>query len=118
MELPLQITFRDIPHSDAVEAYVRKRAEKLASPAVRITACHVVIESPHKHHRHGRHFRVLVDVSVPGSEVVVSRSPDEDDSNEDIHAAIDEAFDRVNRRLDSYVRQKRDAKSGGARTPR
>jgi hypothetical protein len=29
MEIPLQITFRGIPHSDAVEAKIREKASKL-----------------------------------------------------------------------------------------
>jgi ribosome-associated translation inhibitor RaiA len=47
-----------MPHSDAIETYVRRRAEKLETFSARITGCHVVVESPHKRQKSGRHFRV------------------------------------------------------------
>jgi ribosomal subunit interface protein len=107
VKLPLQITFRGIQHSDAVEAYVRKRAEKLETFSLRITGCHVAVEAPHRHQQGGRHYRVRVDLTVPGDEVVVSHAPDEDPNNEDVYAAVDEAFDRVGRRLEDHVRRQR-----------
>jgi ribosomal subunit interface protein len=107
MALPIQVTFRDIPHSAALEAYIRERAEKLETLSARITSCHVAVESPHKHQHTGRHFRIRIDLIIPGGEVVVSNSADEDTSNEDAYAAIDEAFTRLDRRLEDYVRRQR-----------
>jgi hypothetical protein len=37
MQLPLQITFHDLPPSDAIEQHVRKHAAKLDALAPRIT---------------------------------------------------------------------------------
>jgi ribosomal subunit interface protein len=105
--MSVQITFRDIPHSDALEAYVRERATKLDTFSTRITGCHVAIEAPHRHQQTGRHYRVRIDLIVPGGEVVVSHAPDEDTTNEDAYAAIDEAFDRLGRRLEDHVRRQR-----------
>ena len=107
MQLPIQITFRGIPHSDAIEAYIRQRAAKLDTFSGRITGCHVAIEAPHHHQHTGRHFRVGIDLSVPGGEVVVSHSPDENTANEDAYAAIDHAFDQIGRRLEDHVRRQR-----------
>jgi cold shock CspA family protein len=39
--------------------------------------------------------------------VVVSHAPDDDVANRDAYAAIDEAFDRLGRRLEDYVRRQR-----------
>ena len=36
MKIPLQITFRGIPHSDAVEAKIREKADKLEKFSLRI----------------------------------------------------------------------------------
>ena len=47
MEQQLQITFRGIPHSDAIDAYIRERAAKLETVSTRITGCHVAVEAPH-----------------------------------------------------------------------
>jgi ribosomal subunit interface protein len=107
MALPVQITFHEIVHSDAIDAYVRKRAAKLEVMAPRLTSCRVVIETPHRHARHGEHFRVRVDVTAPGGEVVVTRSPDDAKVYEDLHAAIDAAFDDVGRQLQDFERRQR-----------
>jgi ribosomal subunit interface protein len=97
--IPLQITFRDMDHSDAVESYVRKRAGKLAAASRGIVACKVAVEAPHRHKNHGRHFRVRIDLTVPGTELVVDRCPDAGNACADVYAAIDQAFDHVLRRL-------------------
>jgi ribosomal subunit interface protein len=107
MDLPVLVTFRNIPHSDALEAYVRQRAAKLETYSNRIVACRASIETPHKHHKTGRHIRVRIQLAVPGGEVVASHTPDEDPTNEDAYAAVDEAFDRLARKLEDYVRRQR-----------
>lgn len=107
MPFPIQVTFRDMGHSDGIEGYIRERAAKLETFSARITDCRVVIEAPHKHQQTARHYRVRVDLAVPGAEVVVSHAPDEDATNEDAYAAVDEAFDRLGRRLEDHVRRQR-----------
>jgi ribosomal subunit interface protein len=107
MNPPVQVTFRNMPKSDAVDAYVRERVAKLDTFSARITSCHVAIEIPHRHQQTGNHFRVRIDVIVPGGEVVVSHAPDEDRTSEDAHAAIDHAFDQMGRRLEDHVRRQR-----------
>ncbi len=107
MVLPVQISFRGVLASESVEAYVRRRAAKLATFHGRVTGCHVVVESPHRHRRHGRHYRVRVELHVPGGELVASHLPDVDPSSEDVYAAIDAAFDQLGRELEDRVRRQR-----------
>jgi ribosomal subunit interface protein len=106
MQTPIHITFHELPHSEAVEAHVRKHAAKLEEFSGRIIACHVVLEGPHRHEHRGRDHRVRVHLVVPRGEIVVSH-PTGDDSTEDLYAAIDGAFDRVGRRLEDHVRRQR-----------
>jgi ribosomal subunit interface protein len=107
MEIPVQITFRGIDRSPAIEEYVHQRATKLETFFERIVGCHVTLEAPHQHHQHGRHYRVLVDLTVPGAELVVGRTPDEGSLHEDVYAAIDDAFDDAGRVLQDHVRRQR-----------
>jgi ribosomal subunit interface protein len=107
MQLPLQITFRDIPQSDAVEARIREKAAKLDQYYDRIMSCRVVIESPHAHKNHGKLYHVRLDITVPGGEVVVSRTPDQHQAHEDIYVAIRDAFDAAKRQLEDYGRKQR-----------
>ena len=102
MQQPLQITFQDIPHSDAVEAAIREKAEKLDQFFDKIMTCRVVVESPHSHQHQGRLYLVLVDITVPGTELIASRSPDEHQAHEDVYVAIRDAFDAAKRQLQEY----------------
>jgi ribosomal subunit interface protein len=112
MALAPRVTFRDMPHSDALDAYARARAAKLDTFSERIIGCQITIESPHRRRHTGRQFRVTVDLAVPGAEIVVSHAPADRLANEDAYAAIDRAFDQAGRRLEDYARRKRgDVKS-------
>jgi predicted nucleic acid-binding protein len=78
MELPLQITWRNLDRSPAVEADIRTRAEKLNEFHDRIVSCRVVVEASHRHHHKGNLFRVRIDVKVPERELVITRDPADD----------------------------------------
>jgi ribosomal subunit interface protein len=107
MELPLQITFHELEHSDAIEQYVRDAAAKLERLDPRIVGCRVALELPHRHSQHGEQYRVRIDVTVPGGEVVVAHTPGEDRTYEDLYGAIDAAFDDAARALTDFVRRQR-----------
>lgn len=107
MELPMQITFRDMPHSAAIEASIRTRAERLERFAKHIIACRVAVEEPHRHQHQGKQYRVRIDLTVPGSELVVSRAPDQHHEHEDVYVAIRDAFDAAVRQLEEYTRRQR-----------
>jgi ribosome-associated translation inhibitor RaiA len=107
MELPLQLQFRNLDHSPAIEAAVRKHVDKLKSFNGDIISCRVAIESPHKHQYKGKLYHVVVDVRVPGKEIVVSRAPDDQQAHEDVYVAIRDAFDAARRQIQDYVRIRR-----------
>ncbi|MBI5436165.1 MAG: ribosome-associated translation inhibitor RaiA [Nitrosomonadales bacterium] len=100
MQLPLQITIRDVDHSEALETHIRDKAKKLDEFFDHIMSCRVVVEVPHKHHHQGKQFNVRIDIGVPGSEIVVSR-----DHAEDVYVALRDAFDAAKRRLEEYARK-------------
>jgi ribosomal subunit interface protein len=105
METPLEVSFRNMDHSDAVEAKVRERVEKLERFFGRITSCRVLIEATNRQHRTGNLYHVHVEVAVPGTEVVVSRNPAEKHAHEDVYVAVRDAFDAMRRRLEDHARR-------------
>lgn len=107
MQIPLQISFRGIDHSDAVEADLRERAGRLEQFYGRITGCRVVVEAPHARHRKGKLYHVRIDLTVPGAEIVVGRDPGLHHAHEDIYVAIRDAFDAARRQLEDHVRRAR-----------
>lgn len=102
MKLQLQITTRDIPHSEALENHIRQKAEKLETFYPQIMGCRIVVEVPHKHKHQGNLFNVRLDITVPGKELVVTREP-----NEDVYVALRDAFDAAKRQLEDYGRRQR-----------
>lgn len=100
MEVTLQITTRDIPHSDALESHIREKAAKLEKFYPHIISCRIVIELPHKHHHQGRLYDVHIDITVPGGELVVNRV-----ANADVYVAVRDAFDAAKRQLEDYGRK-------------
>jgi ribosomal subunit interface protein len=108
MQTPLRLTFRRLGPTPGIVAYVRRRADKLEKLCARITGCHVAIETPHRRKSHGHHYRVRIDLSVPGDEIAVTRLPDAHVQNEDLYAAIDDAFDRAARVLRDSIRRRRE----------
>ncbi|HEX8978310.1 MAG TPA: HPF/RaiA family ribosome-associated protein [Parasulfuritortus sp.] len=103
MKLPLQITLRDIDHSDAVEQAIRDKAEKLNQFHPSIMACRVRVEMPGKHKNQGKAYTVTIDLTVPGNEFVVNR-----DRSEDLYVALRDAFDAAKRQLDEYAGKQHD----------
>lgn len=102
MQLPVQITYRGMPSSAALEQAVRERAAKLEQFHSRITSCRVVIEQPAHQQSKGSQFVVHVDVTVPGGEVAVNR-----DHHADVYVALHEAFDSTRRKLEDFARTQR-----------
>jgi ribosomal subunit interface protein len=105
MQVPIQIGFRGLPHSDAIETRVREKAAWLENFHDRIMSCRVVVESPHRHHHKGKLYNVVVDVTVPGTELVVNRAPGDQPSHEDVYVAIRDAFDAMRRQLEAHSRK-------------
>jgi ribosomal subunit interface protein len=113
MQIPLQITFHGIDHSDAAEERIREKVAKLEQFFDRITSCRVAVERSHKNssnlHQKGEDFHIRIDLVVPGSELVVKRASEE---HEDIYAALKGAFQAMERQLKEYAARARgDVKS-------
>ena len=102
MQIPLEVTFRNVDHSEAVEARVRHLAAKLERYCDRITSCRVVVEQLHRHHQHGNHYHVRIDLTVPDQELVVAREPAAHHSHVDVFVALRDAFDAMRRQLQAY----------------
>lgn len=126
--IPTQVTFRGLPHSDALDAAVRQRVAWLEQFHAGIVRCHVVIELPHRHRHDGRHVHVRIHLTVPDvPPIVTSHEPslhgrlkdvEESEHHKDseidgVHryaaVAIREAFDAARRRLEDVAREQRGA---------
>jgi ribosome-associated translation inhibitor RaiA len=107
MATTIRLTFRNMEPSPAVDFEVRQRAEKLAAHFPDLMDCHAVIEVPHRSQQKGVHFRMLLELKVPGKTLVVSRDPAADATREDAHITIYEAFRAAHRALEHYIDERR-----------
>ena len=102
MKIPLQITFRNMPLSEAIEAKINEKAAKLDKYFSRIMSCRVVVEETQRRQHQGKLFSVHIDITVPGKEMAVTR-----EENEDPYVAVRDAFNTAARRLEEHARQRR-----------
>jgi len=102
MEIPLQITARDIDLTDAIRTDITEKAAKLDSFYNRIMRCRVVVESPRRHQHEGKLYSVHIYMTVPGTELVVKRELDKD-----LYVAVRDAFRDARRKLEDFVREQR-----------
>ena len=100
--LPIQITIRDIPNSQALEACIHKKVQKLEQLHQRINSCRVVIEATQKHKHQGKLYTVHIDLTVRGKELAVNHK-----CNQDIYVAIRDAFFALEHQLGTYIRKRR-----------
>lgn len=102
MQVPLEISVRWLDLSPPLDAELRKRAAKLERYYNRITSCRIAVEAPTgNHHQEGGPYRVRVDVTVPGAELVADKSA------EDVFAAIRDAFNAMDRQVETYSQKQR-----------
>src|SRR5687768_609449 len=131
MKTPLQITFRNMPRSNAIEENVREKAAKLDTLFAGITSCRVIVEAPHRHHYKGKAYVVRIDMAVPGGELVINHAPKRLDAakttdaeeletdlaeshepskhaaHEDVYVAVRDAFNAAARKVRDYARRRR-----------
>ncbi len=104
MDLPLQITWRGVAHSEGLDAAIREKAAKLQQFHERIIRCRVLVELAGRHKNQGNPYAVRVELKLPGGEITASA-----EHGEDVRVALRQAFDAARRRLQDFAREQRDA---------
>lgn len=94
MQMPVQITMKNVDHSKSVEDRIRQKVFKLNQFSEDIVSCRVVVEQNQAHKHHGAHYNVRLNVNMPGRELVVNHN-----EQENLYIAIREAFENMNRRV-------------------
>lgn len=105
MDIPLQISFKNLDASDAVEARIREKVDKLEQFFGHIVSCRVVVESINKQHHQGNLYNVRIDLAVPGQEIAITGVGPKNHAHEDIYVAIRDAFNALSRRLEDIARK-------------
>lgn len=102
MQLPLELSFRNVERSAELERMVAEQAQRLHRFAGDIIACRVAIEQLAQRHQTGNPFRVRIDLTVaPKKELVVHKEAF--DRNTGLSAVLLDAFETMARRLDEFA---------------
>ena len=106
--MQLQITFRNMDSSAALETRIRELVQKLQRFSNQIIKCQVVVEAPHhQHHEQGALFDFQVDISVPGKEIVIGHTHTKNPAHTNAYVALRDAFRAARRQLQEYERMRR-----------
>jgi cold shock CspA family protein/ribosome-associated translation inhibitor RaiA len=107
MQIPLEVSFEGIAHSDAIEARIRNEAAKLEQFYDRITSVRAVVARPQHRHHKGDTYRIRLHITVPGSaDIAISRDPAVTGAHEDVYVTIRDAFKAARRQLQDLVRKR------------
>lgn len=118
MQIPLQITFRNMEPSAAVEADIEGRVDKLEEINAQIISCKVVVEAPPRSQQQGGLFKVSIDLTCPEGKVVVSKEPSgKNKAHEDCYVALRDAFKAATRQLEKYSERRRGDVKSHTETP-
>lgn len=108
MQFPPEIAFRGFEPDEWLKDTVRREIDKLDEYFDRIVGCRVMVELPHQRREEGNPYHVRIELSVPGRNLVVSRSPKARERERETQmTALDEAFGAMRRRLEDYARELR-----------
>jgi hypothetical protein len=107
MQLPVEITFRDMTPSLALEATIQRWADRLAWIEPNIQRCEVVIERPHRKRSSNQQFHVRIEVAIPGHSIIVGRDPARSEEHVDPYVAVGDAFRAARRQLQEAIEIRR-----------
>ncbi|MEL6441017.1 MAG: HPF/RaiA family ribosome-associated protein [Cyanobacteria bacterium J06621_8] len=100
MQIPPEITYRDLEKTDAVDSLIREKIAKLEQFCDYINSCRVVVEQAHKNPDSGSPYRVSIDITIPhGREIAVNHNPDEGKQYPPLEAVIRDAFEAARRQV-------------------
>jgi cold shock CspA family protein/ribosome-associated translation inhibitor RaiA len=111
MQIEPEVAYRNVNPTPAIENEILQGIESLEKAHPRITGCRIMVEVPHPRHTHGNLYRVRIDLTIPGREVVVSRDPPARRTREEPLRAIREAFELARMKL----RERREKQTGRPR---
>lgn len=108
MQVPPEITFRNVEKTQDIEDLIQKRIAKLEEVCSYITSCRIAVERRHQHQQSGNPYSVRIVVRVPpGHELVVKRISTEAEREEPLPALLRHAFDAMRKQLQELVEKQR-----------
>jgi len=99
MPLPVNLTFRHIDHSGALESRARELGQRLQRYGERITYCHMIFDGSRRSANSGASYQVQIDLAVPGAQIHADSLQIDGAGHKDIYVALRDAFNNAKRQL-------------------
>ncbi len=104
MHSAVDVVYRDLDTSPALNDIIVKKLEKLSRFSHHIQRSRVVLDSPHKHKHKGKLYRASIELDLKGAPVTVTQ----DDTS--IHVAVRDAFNAAERKLKEMASRRRNTR--------
>ncbi|MBN9488808.1 MAG: HPF/RaiA family ribosome-associated protein [Alphaproteobacteria bacterium] len=108
MKTALRVGFQGGETSDALTDLIREHFENLEKLHGRMTACHVTVQVPDRHHRTNNLYAVNIHIVLPGGiNIDVDHTPQADDRYAVPQFAVNDAFRRAKRLIKDRSKKQR-----------
>jgi cold shock CspA family protein len=108
MQVPPEISYRNVKKKEEIEALIHRRISKLEKIGRSMTGCHVTVESPHRHQSSGNPIQVRIRANLPpGQELTVRRDSSEGGREEPLQTVLRKAFEAMERRIKEWTQRQR-----------
>jgi cold shock CspA family protein len=106
MQIEPEISFRNVPRTDFLDQAILKGVDKLGKVHDRIISVRIAVEDQRGPGIHDHLYRVRIEVTIPGGEVVVKETP-ADGPHPPLDQVLNKAFDSARRKLRETKRQQK-----------
>lgn len=103
MKPAVDVVYRDLESSAALNEIISKKLEKLNRFTDQIIHSRVVLDTPHNHKHKGKQFRASIELDIKGHPIAITQD------NESIHLAVRDAFSSAERKVKQITAKQRMA---------
>jgi ribosomal subunit interface protein len=101
MKPAVDVVYRDLDSSAALNAIITKKLEKLSRYTDQIVHSRVVLDTPHQHKHKGKQFRASIELDIVGHPIAITQD------DESIHVAVRDAFSSAERKVKQLAARQR-----------
>ncbi len=102
MKSAVDVVYRDLDSSAALNDIIVKKLEKLNRYTDQIVHSRVVLDVPHNHKHKGKQFRASIELDIKGHPVAITQD------DESIHVAVRDAFSSAERKVKQLADRQRN----------
>ena len=101
MKSAVDVVYRDLDSSAALNEIILRKLEKLNRYTDQIVHSRIVIDVPHNHKHKGKQFRASIELDIKGRPIAITQD------DESIHVAVRDAFSSAERKVKQLASRQR-----------